>query len=64
MSSTDFAPEPADLADPDLDNLTESYDQYVQGLLDARDELLDQRRHHCIKLECVERELRLLGVEF
>lgn len=55
--------EPADLDDPDLDHLAQTYDQYLQGLLDARDELLAQRRHRAIALEVIERELRMLGME-
>ena len=55
--------EPADLHDPDLDDLAAKHDRYVNDLLDARDELIAARRTRCIALECIEYELQQLGVE-
>jgi hypothetical protein len=55
--------EPADLQDPDLDHRDTAYDRYLADLHAARDELIARKRHHCIQLELIERELRMLGEE-
>jgi len=55
--------EPADLDDPDLDHLADTYDRYVQDLLDERAELIAQHRTRSIALECIEQDLWRLGVE-
>jgi hypothetical protein len=55
--------EPADLQDRDLDHRDTQYDRYVADLHAARDELIAAGRHRCIRLECIERELRMLGEE-
>jgi hypothetical protein len=54
---------PADLDDPDLDDLAAKHDRYVADLHAARDELLAQKRYRCIALELIEQELRELGEE-
>ena len=55
--------EPADLQDPDLEDAMSRYDRYVADLHAARDELIAAKRHRCIQLELIERELRMLGEE-
>ena len=56
-------PEPADLQDPDLDHRDTAYDRYVADLHAERDMLIAAKRHRCIQLELIERELRMLGEE-